>query len=190
MIPAPEDRVVIAKITSVHGVKGWVKVHSFTEPMENFLQHRHCFVNKGDTWQRVEIDQSRRQGKGIVAHIVGLDDRELAREWAGCELAVARTQLPVLTEGEYYWHQLEGLQVWLSSDLGSESASGDVQADPMLLGKVSHMMATGANDVLVVRKCAGSIDRQERLIPWVPDRFIDRVDIADGKIWVHWDPAF
>ena len=87
--------------------------------------------------------------------------------------------MPELPEGEFYWYQLEGLKVL---------AAGGSQA--VLLGKVSHLLETGANDVLSVVPCDGSIDERERLPPWVDGKVILGVDLRAGEIRVDWDPSF
>ena len=111
----------------------------------------------------------------MVAHIEGIDDRSLAESLKGSEIAVPAEQLPGLAQGEFYWHQLEGLEV---------------HSDEHLLGRVSHLMETGANDVLVVKACEGSIDQQERLIPWVKGDVVKAVDLDAQRIQVEWDPEF
>ena len=180
MAQQPSNRVVIGKITTVYGVKGWVKVHSFTEPMENFLSYTSCWVGSEQSWKPIEFDAGRSHGKGLVAHIAGVDDRELARSYTGSLVAVEIDQLPPLEDDEeYYWYQLEGLKVFTETEAGTQ-----------LLGKVSHLMETGANDVLVVRKCAGSIDRRERLIPYLPEQVVTSIDLESGEMLVDWDPEF
>jgi 16S rRNA processing protein RimM len=166
---------VIGRIGGVYGVKGWLKIHSYTEPMENLLQYENCQLKRRHGWEAVEIDAGKRHGKGLVAHIAGVDDRDRAEELKGCEIAIPLSELPELADEEYYWHQLEGLLVY----------SGDE-----LLGRVDHMMDTGANDVLVVRPCKGSRDQRERLIPWLRETVVRRVELASGSIEVDWDPEF
>ena len=104
-----------------------------------------------------------------------MDDRELAREYSGLELAVAADQLPALADDEYYWHQLVSLKVY---------------AQEQLLGAVDHLIETGANDVLVVKPCQGSIDQRERLIPYLPGDFVQNIDLHAGTMQVDWDPEF
>ena len=87
--------------------------------------------------------------------------------------------MPELGEGEYYWRQLEGLKVVVRGDAGEQ-----------LLGRVDHLLETGANDVLAVVPCEGSIDQRERLVPWLPERVVMNVDLDAGVIRVDWDPAF
>ena len=114
-------------------------------------------------------------GKGLVGHVAGVDDRTAAESLKGCEIAIAAQALPVLPEEEYYWHQLEGLSV----------ISGE-----MLLGRVDHLMETGANDVVVVKPCEGSIDQRERVIPWLLGSVVLQVDLAQQTMTVEWDAEF
>ncbi|WP_101759353.1 ribosome maturation factor RimM [Oceanicoccus sp. KOV_DT_Chl] len=176
----PAELIVVGKITTVYGVKGWVKIHSFTDPMENLLGYQQCFLERGGQWQPLVIEDAKFHGKGLVALIAGVNDREQARLYCQCNIAVERSAMPELEEDEYYWHQLEGLEVYTSGADGKE----------LLLGTVQEMMETGANDVLVVKKSKGSIDKRERLIPWLPDQVIKLVDTDAGLIRVDWDPEF
>jgi len=177
---APQGRVIIAKITAVYGVKGWVKIHSFTDPLSNFFGYSDVYFCKSGKWQRAEFDECRPHGKGIVGHLVGVDGRDAAAAFCGLELAVAGDALPALEEDDFYWHQLIGLKV------NTLLPSGE----SCLLGEVDHLLETGANDVLVVRKCAGSIDDKERLIPYVPGQFVKDIDLDAKVISVDWDPEF
>lgn len=171
-----EDYVVLGKISSVYGVKGWMKVYSFTEPMDRILEYGNWTLKQGDSLTLVEVDKGRSHGKGMVAHLKGVDDREVAKKYTGSEICVPRSRLPELSEGEYYWYELEGQVV--------------VTKDSITLGVVDYLMSTGAgNDVLVVKGNSESIDRRERLIPYV-DQFVLDVDLDIGRIVVDWDPEF
>lgn len=174
--PAPaDDLVVIGKIVSVHGVRGEVKVYSFTDPIDNLLDYRHWTLKRGAEVRKVELVRGRVQGRVLVAKLKGLDDREVARTYAEFEILVPRAQLPQLGEGEYYWYQLEGLKV--------------VNQDEQLLGKIDHLLETGANDVMVVKPCAGSLDDHERLLPYTDQCVLD-IDLEGGEMRVEWDADF
>lgn len=170
--------VNVGRITAVFGIKGWVKVHSYTEPQDNLFSYHPWWIKTKHGVKQVEIDEARPHGDAYVAHIKGVDDRDLAASYTACDIAVERALLPNLEEGEYYWHQLEGLAVYTS--VGGEQR----------LGVVSKMMETGANDVLVVQGDAQSIDQRERLVPYVPGQFVVSVDLQAGRILVDWDPEF
>ncbi|HSS05976.1 MAG TPA: ribosome maturation factor RimM, partial [Rhodanobacteraceae bacterium] len=114
--------------------------------------------------------RGREQGKGIVATLPEVDDRDAAARVVGSEIWVRRSALPRPKRGEYYWADLEGLEV--------------VTIEGVTLGKVSHLIATGANDVLVVK------GERERLIPFVTDDYVKEVDFESGRITVDWDPEF
>lgn len=176
---ASDDLITVGKVSTVYGVKGWVKLYSYTDPMTNLLEYREVFIKRAGQWQPVKISEGRRQGKTLVASLDGIDDREVARTLAGCELAVRRDAMPALPEDEYYWHQLQGLLVKVTAG-----------GDDLLLGRVDHLLETGANDVLVVKPCEGSLDDRERLIPYVPERFVREIDLAAGHMRVEWDPEF
>jgi 16S rRNA processing protein RimM len=99
-----------------------------------------------------------------------LDDRDLAREWVGAEIVIERERLPAVAADEFYWADLEGLEV--------RTEAGEV------LGKVDHLLATGAHDVLVL---GGST---ERLIPFVVGSVVKRVDLGARLIVVDWSPDY
>lgn len=171
-----KENMVLGKITAVYGIKGWVKIYSFTDPMENIFNYSPWQLNIGGSLQTVEVEASKRHGKGLIAKLVGVDDRDVARNFCGHEIFGDSSQLPELEEGEYYWNQLKNLLVYTESD--------------QLLGKVSHLMETGANDVLVVKATKDSIDQQERLLPYLPDQVIKEIDLETGTMRVDWDPEF
>jgi len=173
----PDEVLVVGRIVSVHGVKGWVKVYSHTDPMENIFDYQPWHLLEGGVWKPVKLTGKRRQGKGLVAGFEGYEDRDrAARELVGRDIAVPRSQLPESGDGEYYWRDLIGLRVKLD--------------DGRDLGRVHGLMETGANDVLVVRGDAESLDRQERLLPWTPGQVVSAVDLEAGELRVDWDPDF
>jgi len=175
---------VMGKVTSVYGVKGWVKVFSYTQPKENICQYK--------TWQledaagmlhAIDVLDCKAHGNGLVAHFKGAHDRDQAKAYCGMLVTVPSESLPELPEGEYYWSQLQGLKVYAAS-------AEDKDKSPVLLGEVDHLIETGSNDVLVVRKCKDSIDGKERLIPYLPEQVVKLVDVDKGVIEVDWDPDF
>ncbi|MFK8049306.1 MAG: ribosome maturation factor RimM [Halioglobus sp.] len=178
MSESQSDLLVIGRISGCYGIKGWIKIHSFTEPAENLLAYDQFKLKRRSGLEAVEFDSIRRQGKGLVAHIKGVDDRNLAETYKSLEIVVSTAQLPPLDDGDFYWRELQGLQVWCL-DLS-------VNEERVLLGTVDYLIDTGANDVLVVKACDGSIDEQERLIPYLPDDVITQVDLKEGLIEVDW----
>ncbi|VXC76654.1 Ribosome maturation factor RimM [Pseudomonas sp. 8Z] len=170
-----EDLVVLGKIVSVHGVRGEVKVYSFTDPIDNVLDYRSWTLRRDGEVKKVELASGRLQGKVLVAKLKGLDDREIARTYAEFEICVPRSELPDLDDGEFYWYQLQGLKV--------------IDQAGQLLGVVDHLLETGANDVMVVKPCADSLDDRERLLPYT-EQCVLVVDLASGEMRVDWDADF
>ena len=173
--PSVEDLIVFGKITSVHGVRGEVKIYSFTDPIDNLLGYPAWTLKRDGEVKQVELVSGRLQGKILVAKLKGLDDREVARTFAGFDICVPRALLPDLDDGEYYWHQLEGLKV--------------IDLQGQLLGRLDHLLETGSNDVMVVKPCPGSLDDRERLLPYT-EQCVQKVDLAAGEMRVDWDADF
>jgi len=178
--PVDTTPVVLGKITGVFGVRGWIRLYSYTDPREAILAYPGCLASKDDAWIPVRWQDGKRHGKSVVAKLEGVDDRESASNWIGTEIAIPRHELPDAGAGRYYWSDLEGMTV--------------VDREGRELGTVAYLLETGANDVLVVNKgagesIAGGKDRQELLIPFVMDRYILDVDLAGGRIRVDWEWA-
>lgn len=174
--PSPaDDLLVLGKIVSVHGIRGEVKVYSYTDPIDNLLDYPRWTLRRGGEVRQAELLKGRLQGNVLVAKLDGLDDREVARGYADFEICVPREQLPTLEEGEFYWHELQGLSV--------------IDQAGQLLGRVDHLFETGANDVLVVKPCEGSLDDRERLLPYI-DQCVLAIDLDAGEMRVDWDADF
>jgi 16S rRNA processing protein RimM len=170
------QETVIGRITSVFGVKGWLKVYSYTDPKEGILSYRNWTLDLDGRRIPARLEEGRRQGQGIVVRLKGVDDRDVALTYCGAEVRVDTDALPELPDGEFYWFQLEGLDVF--------TVEGEC------LGKVHHLIETGSNDVLVVQATPESIDQRERLIPYLPDQVVREVDPGAGRLTVDWDPEF
>ncbi len=160
--------VPLGVITGVSGIKGWLKIHSWTSPREAILAYQPWLL--GDDRNPVKIIEGRPQGKTIVASLPGVENREQASKLTGLEIAVFRDQMPNPVENEYYWSDLEGLVV--------ETKDG------VELGHIVKMMETGAHDVMVVDG-----DR-ERMIPFVPGHFVISVDLQAGRLIVDWEADY
>lgn len=170
------DVTIVGKVTTAFGIKGWVKVHSFTDPMKGILDYKNWLLKIKGQWQPYKVKEAKPQGKGIVAKFEGVDDRDLALALSQIEIAVLSSDLPQLAENEFYWSQLVGLNVVNKSD--------------ELLGKIDSLFNSGApHDVMSVKGCEGSLDQQERLIPYV-DQVVGEVDLDAGVMQVDWEADF
>ena len=162
--------LTLGKISVVFGVKGWVKVYSYTEPRESILTYSPWLLSKGGEVKEINVVAGNRHGKTVVAHLQGVEDCDAAQLLNGWEIAIDKRQLPEVDEGEYYWADLVGLQVF--------------NLDGVDFVVVDHLRETGANDVLVVK------GDQERLIPFLQQQTVLHIDLVKGVMTVDWDVVF
>jgi 16S rRNA processing protein RimM len=166
-----ENLVVLGHVSGVFGVKGWLKIHSETDPVQNIVKYDPWFIQKDKTWSKVKPLQGKLHGKGVIVQLDGYNDRDQAAELKGCEIAVRRDQLPAVADrDDFYWTDLEGLRV--------ENLEG------FYLGEISHLFETGSNDVMVING-----DR-ERLVPYIWEQVVKKVDLDNGLMILDWDPDF
>ncbi len=172
MITSTKDSfIVVGKISGIYGVRGWLRVYSHTEPRENILIYKTWYLEQRGSWIPHQLIDGRQHGKGIVASLSGIDDRDKAASILQRKIAIKPEELPDLDDGEFYWRDLIGLTV---QDLNA-----------VIFGKVVDLMETGSNDVLVVRD-----NDNEYLIPYIPGEVIQRIDLENSIITVDWDREF
>ena len=160
----------------VFGIKGWVKVDSYTRPPENILDYPCWQLCQGDKRREMRLVSGNVHGKGLIAQLADAtgkvyDDRDQAAILIGSEITVLRDELPRPAQGVYYWADLIGLEI--------------EHLDGRKLGQVTGLFETGAHDVLVVKD-----GERERLIPFVNGPIVQAVDLAAGRIRVDWDPEY
>ena len=167
----PRKLVLLGAVSGAVGVRGDVKLQSWTEPRAQIFRYQPWTLRDAAGVER-ELSGARGKasGKHLVATLPGVEDRDQVEAMRGQEIFVPRSALPPPSAGEFYWVDLEGLRV--------------VNLDGTDFGTVSHLFSTGANDVLVARG-----DR-ERLIPFVDPDYIRSVDFEAGVVTVDWDPEF
>lgn len=169
-------RITMGRIGRPYGIKGWVKLISYTDPQDNILDFRHLYGRIAGSWKEIEMDEAKPHGKGLIAHFAGYDDPDVVRELTGVELAVSVDDLPQLDPEDFYWYELTGMRV--------------VTTAGQTLGLVSKLLETGANDVLVVLPTTESIDDRERLIPYLPGQVVVEVSREQRIISVDWEPDY
>jgi len=167
--------VELGKVVGVWGVKGWIKLHSYTRNRADIAQYATWYLQaprkKGDP-VAFDVINCREQGQGIVAQLEGVIDRDQAMAMNGQKILVKQTDLPTLPEGEYYWQQLIGLEV---------------SNDRAVIGVVKSILETGANDVLVVKQTQQG--KPDVLIPYTKEAVLS-VDLERGTMQVDWDPSY
>jgi 16S rRNA processing protein RimM len=160
--------VTLGHIAGAQGLQGWVKIHSLTEPREAIFEYQPWLL--GASHREVRVQQGKQHGNRLIALLEDTESREQAQALVNQPIAVFRDQFPDLPEGEFYWNDLLGLKVRLE--------------DGRELGKIANMLATGANDVMVVQ------GERERLIPFIFGQYVVQVDLDAGVVIVDWDPEF
>ncbi len=169
-MPSRADRrIVIGRVSGLSGVRGWVKLFSYTDPRANLLSFREVELGRDGEWRRARLIEGRPQGKTLIGRFEGVEDRDQAAGLLDHEIAIRRSQLPEAS-GEVYWTDLIGLEV---INVRDES-----------LGTVDHLIETGANDVMVVS------GERERLIPFVRDAVVKEIDRDRGCIRVDWEEDY
>ena len=158
--------VELGRIVGAFGIKGWVRLRSYTDPPEGILRYRHWHIG-GREWRVIE---GRGQPEGVVAALEGMQDRDAAAALRGAAIEVPRSALPKPKRGEFYWTDVLGSEV--------------VSTTGAKLGTLSSVTSNGAQDVMVV---TGEV---ERLIPFVVGPIVQHVDAAAKKILVEWDPKW
>ena len=162
------------------GVRGWVKLRSFTDPPDRLLQHRSVLLRVGGSWVAYKIEASGRSGGQLTAKLSGVNDRDQAGVLRGAQIGVPRAELPQRDDKDFYRADLIGCEV--------------VNLAGRYLGKVQHFVETPAQVLMVVRGAAAapgekeSTGEQEYWVPAVP-LHLRRVDLTARRVVVDWDDA-
>lgn len=161
-----KNYILVGKIGAPYGIRGWLKIHSYTEFGASILHYSPWYLQNRN-WQQVEVEEGKPHGKGIIVKLRGFDSPELAGTLSGQSIAITRDQLPPLKKNEYYWADLIGLTV--------------INQDNKRLGHVGYLIETGSNDVLVIK------GDKEIAIPYLPGESVLSVDLEKGEIHVKWE---
>ena len=169
-VPGKQALVTVGRIGGIYGVAGWVRIVSYTRPVTNIFSYTPWLIGDGDQQQSCELSEGRVHGKGLIAKLRDLDDRDIARSYIGKMISLKRSQMPELPPGEYYWCDL------MHHDVVNQTG--------VYLGKVTDILETGANDVLVIE------GENRHLVPLIMDRYVTSIDLPGGRITVDWDPEY
>lgn len=172
-----QQPVVLGKIGSTYGIKGWMKITAYTESMEGIFDYSPWLLCEQGKWREINVTQWRFHGKAVIAELEGVTTREQAQALTNCEIAVLPEQIEALPEDEFYWRELIGCEV--------------VNTKGYNMGVVDQILETGSNDVLMVKANAkDAFGKGERMIPFVTEQFIIKVDVPAKQILVDWEPDF
>lgn len=161
-----DSKVTLGKIVGHFGVKGWLKVLSYTKPREQIKKYQEIKIDNDHLKSDFKLEAWKIHGNHVLLKIEKFDNRDDACVFINSQIIIDRKNLPNLTEGQYYWNDLEGMEV--------QGIDGNK------IGKVSHMIETGSNDVMVME------DNKE-LIPFIFGQVVKKVDIEKNLIEVDWN---
>lgn len=168
---------VVGKLGSTYGIRGWLRVYSSTEIVEAIFSYQPWALKINRQWQSVEIEGFKQHNNEYIVKLKGINDRETAQHLANVEIGVDPALFPPLEEGDFYWHDLIGCSV--------------VNLNGYHLGTVQELMETGSNDVLVIKaNHQDAFGKQERLVPFLLNNVVKRVDLSQQIIEVDWDAGF
>lgn len=157
-------QICVARIGAPHGVRGQVRLWTFTEDPYAVLDYGPLATKDGK--RTIEIDNVREAKGHLVATLKGVTDRDAAARLNGVELFVARDALPDTEDGEYYHADLIGL--------AAVNAAGEA------IGRVVAMHDFGAGDIIEIAPPSGPT----LLLPFT-DAVVPTVDIAGGKVVIE-----
>lgn len=160
--------VIVGEIGAPYGVRGWHHIHSFTSPLDNILNYQEWYLKRKGQWHLYTFDNGRCHGQGLVAHLKGIDDRDLAATLSLSKIAILREKLAPLENDQFYWTDLEGLTV--------VSVKGENK------GTVFYLYDNAGVDVMVV-KCQG----KEQHIPFIMHDTVQEVDLKQRKLIIDWE---
>jgi len=165
--------VIMGRVASAHGIRGWVKIQPYTEYLDSLLDYRTWWIgHEHGPWREVEVKQCEAHNKTLAAQLPDCPDRSAAEKLKGLLIAVPRSSLPQQIGDEYYWSDLIGLAV--------------VNEAGVQLGTVANLLETGANQVLSVTPVLNTTGNSgEMLIPFVSTA-IKQVDVKNKIIRVDW----
>ncbi|MYM95342.1 ribosome maturation factor RimM [Duganella vulcania] len=174
-VQVPDDLAQVGFVFGAYGVAGWVRIRPFSEDADALLAVKTWWIDKPGLHD-VDVKQCKLHGGDVVAQLVGVTDRNVAEALKGAAVSIPRSRFPALSDDEFYWAELIGLDV--------ENLQGEH------LGTVTDMMSNGPQSILRIQPAATpdadpEVAAQERLIPFV-DAFIIKVDKAAKKITVDW----
>ena len=159
-------QIEVGRLGAAHGVRGWLRVQSFTDPPQRLFEWQRWRLQSGT---EVNVLESRPQGNGWIARLEGIDDRDAAGRLSGQLVLVDRGELPATTAREYYRADLVGFEV--------------KNVEGVLLGVVDYFIDTPGNAVMVIK------GTREYLVPMV-SQYLRSVDQQAHRLIVDWPEDF
>jgi 16S rRNA processing protein RimM len=164
----PSALIELGIVGAPFGVRGWVKLHSYTEPPDRLLEHRSLKLRLGGAWRSYTIEASGRSGSGLTVKLAGVADRDAAQALRGAPVGVSRGELPPRDAKDFYRADMIGCEV--------------VNLAGARLGVVEYFVEIPAHVLMVVH------GEREYWVPAVP-KHLRRVDLAARRVVVDWEEA-
>lgn len=165
-----ENFLRVGVISSTHGIKGEVKVFSTTDDLDRFKKLNKVILDTGKEHKELEVENVRFFKQFAILKFKGFDNINEIEKYKGKDLLVSREDAVDLEEGEFFICDLIGLQA--------------EEEDGTILGELSEVLQTGANDVFVIKTKQG----KEILLPYIDD-CVKMIDTDAKKIVVHLLPG-
>ena len=162
-------RIIMGRFGAPHGVKGAVKVHSCSTPVDNIFSYHPWHIETKRGWKEV-TPSLLSNGNHLIVKVEGIENREDVTALTNKDIYIDRAQMPKLASGQYYWSDLAGMNVMTECE--------------KLLGTVAYVFNTGANDILAIKG-----EHDECMLPFIPDTVVN-VDMPNNTILVNWDSNF
>ena len=159
-------RIEVGRLGAAHGVRGWLRVQSFTDPPQRLFEWKRWRLQTGTDVNVLEV---RAQGNGWIARLEGIEERDAASRLSGQMVLVDRDELPATTGREYYRADLVGFE--------AKNVEG------VVLGLVDHFIDTPGNAVMVIR------GTREYLVPMAA-QYLRSVDQQARQLVVDWPEDF
>ena len=166
-----KEKVLLGHVSGLFGVKGWIKVFSYTRPRSQIVTYKTWYL-EGAQKNHFPLEDGRPHKEGVIAKLEGINDRDSALSLIDRKIWISESELEPLTDNEYYWYQLIGLDVY---DIHNKH-----------LGTVNNLMETGANDVLIVRLN----NNTEHLIPYIKEQVVKSINLEEKRLIVDWDTEY
>tara|TARA_B110000014_G_scaffold256091_1_gene238748 strand:+ start:96 stop:614 length:519 start_codon:yes stop_codon:yes gene_type:complete len=168
-----DRNILLGKLGKPHGVKGFLYIHYYGEDTKNLSNYKGLFLDDGTS---VKVERLLLLKNRVILKFHETNSRNDAEKLRDKDLFILERSLPVLDNNQAYYFELEGLNV--------------KNLDNVDLGKIKEILETNANDVLVIEPTESSVDKKERLVPYIKDQVVKEINKIDRTILIDWPEEY
>ena len=168
-----DRNILLGKLGKPHGVKGFLYIHYYGEDTKNLSNYKGLFLDDGTS---VKVERLLLLKNRVILKFHETNSRNDAEKLRDKDLFILEGSLPVLDNNQTYYFELEGLNV--------------KNLDNVDLGKIKEILETNANDVLVIEPTESSVDKKERLVPYIKDQVVKEINKIDRTILIDWPEEY